>query len=332
MEILTHDPDFMQLWIDRWQSLRLSLLSNTNLAAQVNAIAAQVGPAAAARDAARWPDNQSRYPGGWAGEIAHMSSWLAQRAQWIDQQFVAAPIVNPVGSASVLLAPAGAQIAYTLDGSDPRLSGGGLSPTAQLVSGPVTIAAGQSFLARSYNASQLGVYPGSPWSSPVSAATPSGNLTGQFINVSARTQVGNGTVLTQGFVVNGPAGSSEQVLIRGVGPALNQFGVAGALAQPILSVFGAGGTLIASNAGWSNNADAAAIATAAAAVGAFALPQGSADSALLLTLSPGSYTMQVAAAGQSAGTALGETYQVSQTSSQMANISCLAPTGSGAGP
>ena len=156
-----HDPDFMQLWIDRWQSLRLSLLSNGNLGSMVSAIAARIGPAAAARDEARWSANQSRFPGGWSGEIANMSSWLGLRAKWIDQQFVAAPIVNVSGSMAVLLPPAGSQIAYTLDGSDPRMSGGGLSPAARLGTGPVTFLANQTFQARSYNASQIGVYPGS---------------------------------------------------------------------------------------------------------------------------------------------------------------------------
>ena len=79
-----------------------------------------IGPAAArrCRPLAYVP---SSYPATWQANIAAMSSWIGKRAQWIDQQFVAAPIVNPVGSTSALLPPAGAQIAYTLDGSDPRL-------------------------------------------------------------------------------------------------------------------------------------------------------------------------------------------------------------------
>lgn len=329
---VTHDPDFMQLWVDRWQSLRLSILSNTNLLANVNALAAQMGPAAPARDEARWPDDASRFAGGWSGEIANMSTWLNLRANWIDQQFVPAPIVNPSGTGLVLLPPAGAQVIYTLDGTDPRLSGGAISPTALLGSGPVTFAAGQSWMARSYNASQVGVYPGSPWSSPVNAASISGNATGQFINVSARTLMGVGAAnLTQGFVVTGTAGATEKVLIRGVGPTLSEFGVTGALAQPVLSVYAAGGKLLATNTGWSNASNAAAITTAAAAVGAFALPAGSADSALLLNLTPGSYTMQVSGLSKSSGTALGETYEVTANNSQVANVSCLAQTGSSGG-
>ena len=194
----------------------------------------------------------------------------------------------------------------------------------------MTIAAGQSFLARSYNASQVGVYPGSPWSSPVNASTPAGDPDGQFINVSVRTQVGGGAVLTQGFVVTGSAGSTEQVLVRGVGPALSQFDVTGALAQPTLSVFGPGGTLIASNTGWSTNANAGAIADAAAAVGAFALPQGSADSALLLTLSPGSYTLQVAGLECPSATSWVRPMG-SRASTQIGNVLGLTQMGEAAG-
>ena len=45
-------------------------------------------------------------------------------------------------------------------------------------------------------------------------------------------------------------------------------------------------------------------------MGAFALAQGSADSALLLTLQPGSYTAEVAGVGGTTGIALVEVYQV----------------------
>ena len=321
-----HDPDFMQLWVDRWQSLRLSIFSNRNLNYLVNSLAAQVGPDAAARDAARWPDDQSRFPGAWGGEIANMSSWLVQRAQWIDQQFVAAPLVNVSGVDRDLLPPAGVKIAYTLDGSDPRLSGGAISPTALIATGPVTLASGQNFSARSYDSSQIGVYPGSPWSSQVNPTSVSANNLGQLTNVSVRTQVGttSGAVLVQGFVVSGPANAAEQVLIRAVGPALSQHGVTGVLSQPILSVYDSQGNLVATNTGWSTNSNAADVAAASASVGAFALPEGSADSALLLTLSPGPYTMQVAGVGQCTGVALGETYQVTTASSHVVNVSCRA--------
>jgi hypothetical protein len=57
-------------------------------------------------------------------------------------------------------------------------------------------------------------------------------------------------------------------------------------------------------------ANATDIATAAGQVGAFALPSGSPDAALLVTLSAGAYTATVSGAGGTTGTALVEIYVV----------------------
>jgi len=53
----------------------------------------------------------------------------------------------------------------------------------------------------------------------------------------------------------------------------------------------------------------AAIATEMAAVGAFALPSGRADCALVLTLAPGAYTAVVSGVNGTSGVALVEVYQ-----------------------
>jgi hypothetical protein len=52
------------------------------------------------------------------------------------------------------------------------------------------------------------------------------------------------------------------------------------------------------------------VATVAASVGAFALPNGSADAALVLNLEPGNYTAQVQVKGTATGTAIIEVYEV----------------------
>jgi len=65
---------------------------------------------------------------------------------------------------------------------------------------------------------------------------------------------------------------------------------------------------IATNEGWANNA---AIATAAIQSGAFTLPNGSKDAAVLITLNPGAYTAQIKSAkNASSGVALIEIYEV----------------------
>jgi hypothetical protein len=125
-------------------------------------------------------------------------------------------------------------------------------------------------------------------------------------NVSARAFSGTGaSALTAGFVIGGTG--TETLLIRGVGPALTQFGVAGALATPQLTLFNAAGQIINANASWGGGAT---LAAAFAQVGAFALPAASADSAILVTLPPGLYTVQVNGAASATGIALIEVYEV----------------------
>ena len=116
-------------------------------------------------------------------------------------------------------------------------------------------------------------------------------------------------MLIAGFVVQGTA--PKQLLIRGVGPALAQFGVTGALSDPQLALFqqGVAGTL-QQNDNWSSAANATQIAAAASAVGAFALPPNSKDAALLVTLPPGAYSAQVSGVGNAAGVALVEIYEI----------------------
>jgi len=136
-----------------------------------------------------------------------------------------------------------------------------------------------------------------------------GNQYASLINVSARMNVTAGDgVLIAGLVIGGNL--PKTVLVRGVGPALSEFGVGGVLADPQITVF-SGSTQIASNAGWSNGTGisaAAQIVSASSQVGAFPLPSGSKDAALLVTLQPGAYTVQVTSVSNATGVALVEVY------------------------
>jgi hypothetical protein len=152
-------------------------------------------------------------------------------------------------------------------------------------------------------------------------------LANRLANISARPQVGTGAaVAISGFVVSSYTAASKQVLIRGVGPSLSQFGLSGLLSQPVVSVFDSTGRLIASNAGWNNSAD---IAAAGVATGAFPLTAGSADAALLLDLAPGAYTAQVSGANGTTGLALAEVYETNADAGRLANISNRAFVGAG---
>ncbi len=101
--------------------------------------------------------------------------------------------------------------------------------------------------------------------------------------------------------------------MRGIGPALTAFGVAGALADPQLEVY-QGSTLLYANDNWSASATSAAtaaLATTFTRVGAFALPASTTrDAVLLITLAPGSYTAQVSGVNGTTGVALVEVYEL----------------------
>ena len=128
-------------------------------------------------------------------------------------------------------------------------------------------------------------------------------------NLSTRAQVGTGSgVLIPGFYISGSG--KESLLLRADGPSLTQYGVGGVLANPVLRVADPSGDAFAADTGWSTNLNAAEIALAAAAVGAFPLMPGSADSATLVSLSPGAYTMQVSGVNATTGVALAEVYEV----------------------
>jgi hypothetical protein len=131
----------------------------------------------------------------------------------------------------------------------------------------------------------------------------------RLVNVSTRTDVGTGgNILIPGFVV---AGSGlDTLLVRADGPSLAQFNVAGVLAQPTLAVLDASQTSLASNTGWGTGTNPNVIANTAANVGAFALTTGSADSAQIVNLKPGAYTVLVSGINGSTGVALAEIYEV----------------------
>ncbi|MEO6246293.1 MAG: immunoglobulin domain-containing protein [Opitutaceae bacterium] len=126
----------------------------------------------------------------------------------------------------------------------------------------------------------------------------------RMINVSARNIVGTGdNILIAGFNVAGTG--TKQLLIRAVGPKLAAFGVPGTLVDPKLELYSGAGVKIAENDNW-----LASLAPSFDAVGAFQLDVGSRDAALLATLAPGSYTVQVSGVANGTGEALVEVYEV----------------------
>jgi outer membrane protein assembly factor BamB len=134
-----------------------------------------------------------------------------------------------------------------------------------------------------------------------------GSSSGYLSNISARSFVDVGAgVLTAGFSISG---STKTVLIRGVGPTLSKW-IGGIVANPQLRVYDSRLLVIAENDDWGSATNAAAIDATAPTVGGFHLDPGSADSAMLLTLPPGTYTAQVSGVNNTTGIGLVEVYAV----------------------
>jgi uncharacterized delta-60 repeat protein len=231
-------------------------------------------------------------------------------------------VVNPVATPTLQLFSNGTLIAsnagwggssalssvFTQVGAFPLASGSAdsalltsLAPGAYSITVFDPSGRGGSVLAEVYDASSV----------PLTA-------TQRLANLSSRNSVSPSfPVLTVGFIVSGT--STKSLLVRGVGPGLAAYGVSGALADPVLKVFNSSGTQIGFNAAWSTqspatsyqaSATAADLAAAAVNAGAFPLTAGSADSALLANLPPGTYTIEVLSASGGSGQALAEVYEL----------------------
>ncbi len=155
----------------------------------------------------------------------------------------------------------------------------------------------------------------------------------RLLNLSTRADCHTGdNVLIPGFVIAGT--SSKRLLVRAVGPGLGDYGVAGFLANPTMtlkrSVDGAY-VDVATNDDWETNANAATLATVAKQLGAFALNTGSKDAALLLDLDPGQYTVVVSGLNGGTGVGLVELYDGDSATddSHLVNISTRGFVGVG---
>jgi len=132
------------------------------------------------------------------------------------------------------------------------------------------------------------------------APSPAGSLS----NFSGRAWVGTGSnILIAGFAIAGTA--PETVLIRGVGPSLAQLGVTGYLANPQIDLY-QNSTLLQHNDNWGGSS---ALTAAFAQVGAFPFTSTQ-DAAMIVTLQPGQYSVQVSGVGGTTGVALVEVYQL----------------------
>lgn len=152
---------------------------------------------------------------------------------------------------------------------------------------------------------------------------PQGSLLGPVLNLrpihplrllglSGRAEVGTGEdVLIAGAVVQTSTGWPEKILVRGAGPALQQYGLGNTVSDPALAWFDGANVLQAENDNWENS-DAINAATATAGLAPFAT--GSRDATLLQTwVTPGNYTIHLRNRGTSDGIGLLELYDLGDT-------------------
>lgn len=126
-------------------------------------------------------------------------------------------------------------------------------------------------------------------------------------NLSTRGFVGTGDdVLIGGVIVRDYAFTNQPqtILFRGIGPSLAGKGVSAPLQNPLITLYDAQGTAIASNDDWQSSPDASALAATTIA------PTDPKESAILRTLNPGAYTLVLRGADGGTGVGIVEAYNL----------------------
>src|SRR5205085_11329318 len=108
--------------------------------------------------------------------------------------------------------------------------------------------------------------------------------------------------------------SAKRVVVRAIGPSLSTSGVPGPLADPVIELHRADGSIIMANDNWKDAQQAEIEATGLA-------PRDDKEAALVATLPPGNYTAIVTGKNGGTGVALAEAYDADQSAdSRLANI------------
>jgi hypothetical protein len=146
-------------------------------------------------------------------------------------------------------------------------------------------------------------------------------------NLSTRALIGTGqNVLIGGFVIQGSRPAT--FVVRAIGYSLRALGITTPISDPTITIFNSNHQMVATNDDWFNSSSAQTIAS-------FHLdPSNSIESALYVTLNPGSYTAVVqgfsnATQAASSGIGLVELYDLHLSASRAGNISSRGQVQSG---
>ena len=129
---LFEDVDFAQQFVDRWHELRETVFTEANILATIDGMTTELAEAQV-RNFERWPE-AAPLPD-WEGNLPRLKNFVLARLPGMDGEMLSLVSFNqpggevPVGFEAELSVGEGT-IYYTLDGSDPREPGGGISPQA----------------------------------------------------------------------------------------------------------------------------------------------------------------------------------------------------------
>ncbi len=125
----------------------------------------------------------------------------------------------------------------------------------------------------------------------------------KLANLSTRALVStDDNIVIAGFLLGG-SGSSDRVVVRGIGPSLTMLGITSPVPNPSLALRDTNGALLVENNDWQDNAVQAAEITAAGLA-----PSHNLESAIAATLPPGLYTALLSGLNGSIGIGVVEVY------------------------
>lgn len=186
---------------------------------------------------------------------------------------------------------------YSGDGNNPAASGACNDPNEQTTVNPLP----------------------TPTATPTPTPTPSPTQL-QNVSTRARVEAGSGNEVIGGFIITGSA--PKRVIIRGLGPSLQNQGLSDFLINPTLELHPPSGPVVF-NQDWRDTQEAEIQATGIP-------PLYDVESAIVATLAPGNYTAILDGLGTGVGLGLIEIYDLSSSvPSQLANLSTRASVRTG---
>jgi hypothetical protein len=149
---------------------------------------------------------------------------------------------------------------------------------------------------------------------PGPSPTPAPNTL--FLNNSTRLRTGTADdVMIGGFIIGGS--SKKSVVVRGIGPSIKVNGkpMPGTLQDPVIELHKSDGSVLAANDNWKTTQQSEIEATGLA-------PTDDRESAILISLDPGNYTVVLSGKNGTSGIGLVEAYDVQRGSpAKLLNIS-----------